>query len=362
MKRIILPILSLALLASCSKVIHLTKSFEESPLPEAPNYANPDHWAALPTKEDMADGLPGGEVGEALQTKGDLQDRQADAPVDVFFLYPTIYSYEPTQPNQWNADVNDPELNQRIDDGTIKHQASVFNGVGKIYAPRYRQGHYYMYQTENKADAEQALAVAYQDVLAAFDYYMEHHNQGRPFIVAGHSQGSQLGRWLVRDRIDGTALQNQLVAAYLVGWAIPSDFYDSLQPCTTPDQIGCWVTWNTKAYNHYPSYYHEGLSRSFVINPITWRADEPVAEFDQHAGLVNPDFELTEPGKVDATVHEGLLWIHTPKVPGAKLLNIKNWHRGDYNLFWLDVRRNAQFRVAQYLIQHPEVPTSSVSR
>ncbi|HAA15119.1 MAG TPA: DUF3089 domain-containing protein [Cytophagales bacterium] len=336
-------------LMGCNKVVTLSKSFEESPVPPTPDYSNPDHWAALPTKADMADGLPDGKVADALVASGELADRQTEAAIDVFFLYPTIYTYEPTQANEWNADVNDLELNDKVEQSTIKHQASLFNGVGKIYAPRYRQGHYYMYLTPNKEDAEKAAAIAYADVKAAFEYYLKHYNQGRPFIIASHSQGSQMGRMLVRDYIDGKTLQEQLVAAYLVGWAIPPDYYDSIEPCTAPSQTGCWMTWNTKGYGHYPKYYEQGLNRSLSVNPITWSVDQPSAGYEDHLGGVNAKYALLGPESVDAHVQEGLLWVHPPKIPGAKLARIKNWHRADYNLFWLDVRRNAQLRAEAFL-------------
>ena len=51
-------------------------------------------------------------------------------------------------------------------------------GVAKVYAPRYRQvslgG---PMQQENVEDKLKALALAYSDVQAAFDYYMANHNE-----------------------------------------------------------------------------------------------------------------------------------------------------------------------------------------
>ena len=93
----------------------------------------------------MADGTP-----------KKIADKQATAAVDVFFMYPTIYTGEKGD-NQWNAPVNDPAFNKRVDESTIKFQASVFNGVGKVYAPRYRQAHItaYGYLSRDKEMAEQ---------------------------------------------------------------------------------------------------------------------------------------------------------------------------------------------------------------
>ena len=54
-----------------------------------------------------------------------------------------------------------------------------------------------------------------EDVKAAFQYYLEHYNNGRPIIIASHSQGTTHAKRLLKEFFDGTALQHQLVAAYL---------------------------------------------------------------------------------------------------------------------------------------------------
>ena len=33
------------------------------------------------------------------------------------------------------------------------------------------------------------MTAAYEDVRDAFDYYLQHHNQGRGFLLVGHQQG-----------------------------------------------------------------------------------------------------------------------------------------------------------------------------
>ena len=92
-------------------------------VPEAPDYQKLAYWVAHPEKQDMADEVPG---------KGQLQQYQESADVDVFFIYPTIYTGKQASDHPWFADVNDTKLNKSIAISTIKYQASVFNGVGKI--------------------------------------------------------------------------------------------------------------------------------------------------------------------------------------------------------------------------------------
>ncbi|OAV43007.1 hypothetical protein A3850_000155 [Lewinella sp. 4G2] len=146
-----------------------------------------------------------------------MQDQQANARADVFFLHPTHYRNTTESSTDWNANVYDLEINEAVDDGSIKNQASIFNAAGKIYAPRYRQANLKVYYSEGRKMAKRALDIAYDDILRAFDYYLKNHNNGRPIIIAGHSQGTTHAKRLLRDRFDGKPLQQQLVAAYLPG-------------------------------------------------------------------------------------------------------------------------------------------------
>ena len=110
------------LLTSCSTSRYLSGEFQA---PSPPDYTRSDHWASLPDKADNADLVP-------VET---LTNGQQEAEVDVFFIHPTSYS----KGELWNADVNDAKVNKKTDVGTMKYQASVFNGSCRIYAPRYRQ-------------------------------------------------------------------------------------------------------------------------------------------------------------------------------------------------------------------------------
>jgi hypothetical protein len=57
----------------------------------------------------------------------------------------------------------------------------------------------------------QALDLAYQDVESAFDYYLTHYNQGRPFIVVGHCQGTTHALRLSEQKVYETVLFHRLV-------------------------------------------------------------------------------------------------------------------------------------------------------
>lgn len=326
--------------SSCSSGIHrLSVDFSKSPTPPPPDYSLSKHWAALPQKADAADSTP---------RKSNLQNEQASAVVDVFFIYPTIFTEKPKNHFIWNADVNDEILNRDIQLSTILNQASVFNGSSKIYAPYYRQAHLYAFYTANKSDAKNALDLAYEDVKAAFEYYLKHYNQGRPIIIASHSQGSLHGVRLIQDYVDGKELQKQLVAAYLIGRAIKADVFQHIQPATTADQIGGWVTWNTVGRNYVPFNYDSYYKGSVCINPLLWNSYETYASHELNKGGVAFQFTFA-PQLVDAQIQQNMLWVNRPHIKGSWLVKNKSWHRADYNFFYMNIRENVALRVKKYL-------------
>ncbi len=179
-------------------------TFEAAKRPQAPNYSQLTSWAAHPDKKDPADLVPKPLQGEALAVT---------QKVDVFFVHPTIFMGKVKGEYLWNGALEDADLNAEVDKTTIKLQASLFNAAGQIYAPRYRQAHLRSFHEPDIEEGNKALALAYGDVKKAFLYYLENNNNGRPFILAGHSQGGRHLKQLMQELVDGQALQKQLVAA-----------------------------------------------------------------------------------------------------------------------------------------------------
>lgn len=311
--------------------------FKESPTPPAPNYQLTQNWAALPTTVDFADRTPEG-----------LTDKQADASVDVFFIHPTTYIAKPKSQYKWNQDLADQSLNQEVDEGPILYQASVFNEVGKIYAPRYRQAHYAVFLTQHLDDKQAALDTAYSDVAHAFAYYLKNWNHNRPFIIASHSQGTIHAARLLKEFVIGTPLQSQLIAAYIPGMPVPTDSLPGLPICQSETTLGCFASWSTYQKGFTPPYYNKALVRAVCVNPISWRYDSLYASPNEHKGSVVKPFHLVRPKICDAQVHGGILWITKPKFPGAFLYQNPNYHIGDFNLFYVDIRKNALLRTQHY--------------
>ena len=214
--------------------VTLQVRWKDSPIPPASDYADANNWAALPTKKDAADLVPKGSP---------FQDEQATAKADIFFIHPTILTYEPTNEFKWNASFSDTYLNAKVDNSTILNQATIFNAAGRVYAPRYRQAHYHAFVTSFKEDKAAALDVAYSDVKKAFQYYLTHYNKGRPIIIASHSQGTIHATKLIKEFFDGKELQKQLVSAYIIGIATPKNIFTNIRPCESPTQTGCFIAY-----------------------------------------------------------------------------------------------------------------------
>lgn len=323
-------------LSSCLNVIKPGRDFAQYATPTAPDYAQSANWAALPTRHDSADAVP---------AHSGLRDQQATASVDVFFVHPTTYY----RAGSWNADVADEKLNIFTDRSTIRKQATVFNNVGRIYAPRYRQATLFSFFDEKSANGKEALELAYSDVKAAFQYYLAHYNQGRPFIVAGHSQGTFHATRLLREMVDqDPKLRRQLVAAYLIGFNVKPTEYQVLQPCQDSTQTGCYVAWNSVEWGHdYPPF-----QGGVAVNPLTWRTDTIAAPASLNLGGTPYNFNKLDTAVADAKVHNGLIWLHTPKpmgyprflLPGRPELR-HSFHIADYALYYMNIRQNAAARV-----------------
>ncbi|MCC2548403.1 DUF3089 domain-containing protein [Hymenobacter sp. BT175] len=332
--------LGLPLLSSCLNVLAPRRDFAAYPSPPAPDYSQEDSWAALPERRDSADAVP---------KNSGLRDRQRNAAVDVFFLHPTTYYGR----GPWNAALTDAATNRVTDRNTIRNQASVFNSVGRIYAPRYRQATLYSFFDEPNPSSKAAIDLAYIDVKAAFQYFLDHyHTSNRPIILAGHSQGTYLTRRLLHDFFENDpVLRKQLVAAYLVGHTVKPDEFTTIRPCEDSTQTGCYVSWNTVEWGQeYPQF-----SQGVATNPLTWTRDTATAPAALNLGGVPFLFNRVDKGVVDARPHQGLLWVHVPKpvgylrfiLPGMPELR-HSFHVADYGLFYMNVRHNAETRVRTY--------------
>jgi len=338
--RTLLPGLLLSLLLTACATFPDLPPGNDFPVPPAPDYTQAANWSALPTTDDGADRTPG----------DTLTDGQLTAMADVFYIHPTVY-FKTRQENElWNANLTDEKVNETVDDFVMPNHASIFNAAGRVYAPRYRQANIKVFYPEGRSVSERALDTAYQDVLAAFDYYLKTYNHGRPVIIASHSQGTTHAKRLLADRFDGQPLQDQLVAAYLIGMPVSRNAYRSILVCESPEQTGCFVSWRTYREDFVPKEgYRDTVPNIAVVNPLTWTINEGRAPASLNRGgvLYNYDAGLL-PELVWADIRGDGLFTNKPRFFGDIFFNTKNYHVGDYNLFWMNIRQNAVDRVGAF--------------
>lgn len=321
------PILLILLLNAC-KVQLLP--FAATQTPEAPNYANENHWSSLPFREDAADFYP----------KKENQIPDSLKEVDVFYVYPTLYQNGET----WNADLKNQKLNNRIDKLPVKLQASVFNANARVYAPRYRQANIAAYFSEESTH-HPAFTVAYKDVKQAFEYYLEHYNMGRPIIIAGHSQGSHHTKQLLLDFFDTEEASQKLVAAYIIGFAIDSNMYEVLPICKEAYQNHCYVTWSSYEDGYLPG--SDGdlshlVTGNVCVNPLNWGVN---TQFEEGNQAILLSLNKKKPYYASAQMEENYLWVNT-NLPFFKRKN--DLHLLDYNLFWFSIRNNVALRIENF--------------
>jgi hypothetical protein len=333
--------------------------FTTPPVSETPDYDKLASWAAHPgLPKDPARWAPEG--FSAAPRPG----------AAVFFVAPTVL----TDRSKWNAALSDEP--ERMD-AYLRNQASIFNSVAAIWAPRYRQATYGAFLTQ-KPDAQKALDLAYADVLAAFDAFVAAQPKDTPLILAGHSQGSLHLLRLLKERVAGTPLAARIVAVYVPGWpiSVTADLPAlGLPACHIADETGCILSWQSFAE---PAEYKAvrdafdrgqglaGLPRlgtaMLCVNPIegveTTTAAPPNANF---GALVPVEGGGTlRPKTIGATcTSTGILTIGAPP-PGfeAFVLPGNNYHVFDFPLFWANLRADAERRVDRFRqpVVEPKAP------
>jgi hypothetical protein len=204
-------------------------------------YRSPDTWLCRPGRQDICTG----DLSSTIVARDGSMTREswkpdAAAPIDCFYIYPTI--------------SDDPHGNSGLIPGAgerraVEQQFARFASVCRPYAPMYRQitlAGLRSVMTGQPIPMDSTLG--YRDVLAAWRDYLKYDNQGRGFVLIGHSQGSRMLTELIRQEIDGSALQSRLVSALILGFNLEvpkgSDVggtFKQIPLCKSASQTGCVI-------------------------------------------------------------------------------------------------------------------------
>jgi pimeloyl-ACP methyl ester carboxylesterase len=287
-----------------------------------------------------------------------------DKAVDVFYVYPTIYLGKAPK----NMDISDPSLRDNAK-GLIVAQGGVYSPYANLFAPFYRQQSGALQSMAAGNDGKDGyqdpvFQVGAEDIERAFDYYIKHLNPDRPFILAGHSQGTMALINLMRNHFNDPDLQKRLVAAYLIGYSVTKDDlkkYPWMKLAQSENDTGVIITYNTEGTDAGPSPVL--LPGAGAINPLNWRTDSTAADRDANLGAKffndstgELEEEIPNFAGAHVDIQKGVLIVtnmKTPKSDKIDLVNMGRWpkgvfHRYDYAFWFNNLKANVKKRITAY--------------
>ena len=296
-----------------------TLSVENERVPDAPDYQDSTQWY--------------------------ITDRQASA--DVFYIISTetgdymlpngeIGHYADT----YNDSLRAPLYGEMLGVDTL------VSGKLNYYSPYYRQCSLQSFENDSLATTRMPLAM--EDVRRAFEYYLKHQNNGRPFIIAGFSQGAHIMLELLKEMDDDTF--QRMIAAYAIGITI-SETHPHIVPAKGADDTGVTICYNSVRD---PNCVMRSWTKSLVnINPVNWRTDSMSATLITEPSPLLP---VSEQKKDTMTVHldtaSGLVIVkgYTAKDYVLPLLGIEgNYHTREIWLYRDQLRDNMMLRATAFV-------------
>lgn len=304
---------------------------ETSTTGDSVDYSDPYNWLSLP---------------------------DVDKEVDVFYVYPTVSGNE-----SGSMSITD-DVDRALAQGILEAQASVYEPGANVFAPYYRQmstGVTISSDDELATDTPEFKRGA-ADVQDAFEYYIENLNEGRPFIIAGHSQGTMALIELIKNRFgDDEELRSRMVAAYLIGYTVTDDdlAQAGLTAATGANDTGVVITFNTQSPTSVGGpMLMEG---AHGINPLNWKTDDTYASASENLGArfyndSTGEFIREVANYSDAQINmtSGALMTNIPQGEELDLGPYPEgvYHRYDYAFWYMNLEQNVKGRIEAYLSEH----------
>jgi hypothetical protein len=284
--------------------------------------------------------------------------------VDTFYIYSTIFMGA----NEGDPDYATLDNVEMLDGIKIEHaiKSSVFEESTNLFIPLYRQsGLKHAAEVFLKDGTIEAALTGtpYTDITAALDYYFENYNNGRPFVIAGHSQGSAILRLVLKNYFkEHPDYYQRMVAAYAIGYSITSDDLAAnphMKFATSESDAGVILSWhaegpkNVEANGPIPNVAI--LRNGISINPLNWKRDETYAPASMNLGsLVMDENGATEIREIDAdaqvNIARGTVVTNAKAIPNemTELAGPQCYHQDDYSIFYNNIKDNVAKRIAAY--------------
>ena len=276
-----------------------------------------------------------------------------DKDADVFLICPTV-----DMKDEWNMSLDDAETKASFL-GALNMERGIYENSARLYAPYYRQIAMKAYDLDAGA-REEYLAIAYEDVSAAFGYYLDNCNDGRAIILAGFSQGADMCYRLMEEYFGDETLYDRLVAVYAIGWPLTVEMteqYPQLRAATGETDVGVVVSFECEDESVHGSVVMPEGVRALSINPLNWKTDGTVASKEENIGACFTDYDgnikseipalcgayidtatgVLRPTDIDKEDYPAVI----PGFPDG------SYHIYDYQFYYRNLQQNVAVRVAE---------------
>ena len=304
---------------------------------EIPDYSQGEYWLRFP------------EI-----TKG----------VDTFYIYSTQYMGEDKDdPNFASFDNLEMVIGA---EGEYITNASAYEDSTNVFSPYYRQAsmRYGGEVREKTGDIDEAISgIPYDDISAALDYYFENCNNGRPFIIAAHSQGSGMAKYVLKNYFkEHSEYYQRMIAAYLIGFSVTKEDLDSnkhMKFATGETDTGVIISWNTEGPKNVEENAHNVvvIPGAISINPLNWKLDETYAPASMNLGSLvlnekTGEYEIANIGADAQVVLDRGVVVTNANFKPSEMTNYfgpDSFHEDEYQIYYNNIKDNVAKRIAAYL-------------
>ena len=282
---------------------------------------------------------------------------------DTFFIYPTEYMGS-NEGDPDYASLDNPDMVAGAKNDHII-MASAFEESTNLFMPYYRQASAMTMKSayDKTGDVRAALiGTPYKDITAALDYYFENYNNGRPFIIASHSQGSAINSLVLKDYFkEHPDYYKRMVASYMIGFSITKDWLKDnphLKFATGEADTGVIVSWNTEGKQNVEQNATNVvvMPNAISINPLNWKLDDTYAPASENKGslIIDEKAGTVSIGDIgaDAQVNtaRGVIVTNAKSapIPLTDFFGPQSFHNGDYTFYYNNIKDNVAKRIATY--------------
>lgn len=261
--------------------------------------------------------------------------------IDVFYiLWTVIFSSVDEYGNPIQNSALSAE-DREIFDGAFKYSQDIMfdSDTFNFIAPYYRQLTMESFSTPGLMFLS-ATATASRDICEAFDYYMEHQNNGRPFIIAGFSQGGLMSKVLLKHMTDEQ--YSRMIAAYSMGFQVTEDELNDphINAAQSEDDLGKIISYNSVDSSD-AIWSQVAGDAAICMNPLNWKTDDTQA-------ILTTEYGDTATVHVDQDRHVLILeGLDNAKYGGQNYdgtvypMPAGNYHMWEMRFYADDIRENA---------------------